>query len=392
MVMNYTRLANKKNFVMPFSKWNRHWFVNKIINYLIAKGTPASEIENRATSIIKAGFQLVRARKDFDLLGPGINFSKLIKRKNLNRRIEILYSTIGTNVEFSDPYYIGMDNYIDYLEFIVRRRYRSVMRMDYHVNFSKPRNSRNRRNHRYVRYPEKCSLQSEYQVRIDAKTYWNDSEPLRIQLKPDPLSVYSTVNPKLAILSLFDKPDINPCEGNLLDCSRVMSIVLMDSLLESKEPDKLLRYLVESKFASGDYDYLSIIDVDDHRGFVGFDDSDDTCLYSVKDRKINNLVVGDYVYITNHPLYRVFRPRGVWRGEFSLVYSRGNSNIRSKTGYVLGGHGMEGTVYKFYTRFLRELRTHLHRTHVIVKLHLDYKYKKNIQYQQISNQKLAKAC
>ncbi|MBW2490565.1 MAG: hypothetical protein JRE65_05400, partial [Deltaproteobacteria bacterium] len=82
--------------------------------------------------------------------------------------------------------------------------------------------------------------------------------------------------------------------------------------------------------------------------------------------------VGDHLYIFNHPLYKVFKPTGDWRGEHSLVFNLGNRNIKSPKGYRFGGHGMEGTLYQFYNAFLKNLKTYFTRAFVMARIHLNH--------------------
>jgi hypothetical protein len=85
-----------------------------------------------------------------------------------------------------------------------------------------------------------------------------------------------------------------------------------------------------------------------------------------------DLQVGDQCYIFNHPLYKSFRPTGAWTGEYALVLAAGNRNFRSEEGFLFGGHGKEGTLYKFYDDFLSELKSHLEAARQLMRVHLAF--------------------
>jgi hypothetical protein len=104
-----------------------------------------------------------------------------------------------------------------------------------------------------------------------------------------------------------------------------------------------------------------------------FGDTSAEGLFDRADVLIDDLVVGDHVYVFNHPLYKVFHPNDSWTGEHSLVYNCGNRDVRSRSGYSIGGHGKEGTVYAFYDDFLVDLLTDLHRAFRIGAIFLVWK-------------------
>jgi hypothetical protein len=141
----------------------------------------------------------------------------------------------------------------------------------------------------------------------------------------------------------------------------------MESLLEAKDPDRLLKNL-----ASRGTSYLII-----HQ--LGFAPSPNFYSDPIGEgvmQKVGTPAVdlqnGDHVYIFNHPLYKTFRPTGSWRGEHALVYSVGDRNYRSKDGFVFGGHGKDGTLFQFYDAFLSELKSHLAIARQLMVAHLTF--------------------
>lgn len=369
-------LANDTTkFVEPFTLKNyaqsRRWFVRKIIEHFQAQVEAGllseAEIKVKTEGLVRQSYSIVASKKDFKISvaipesSESQGEKKALARARLARRVEILYGAIVTNPEFADP------SYSDFLDFIVKRRYRSVTRMDFYVNLSTKRE-------RYFSYPRKCTEEEKnerWQVNEDAQKYW-----VRIEQKnpfPLKLTLEGTTEPVIAIQQLFRKKA--PCKGNLLDCATVMSIVLMDSLLEAgsqagnnaEKQKQLLKQLSERK---GNL-YLTI----DHpvSGRTNFmTDSTNTTLLRQYTAPVSDLEVGDYIYLYNHPIYKVFSPTGSWTGEHSLVYQFGNKTVDASNGVKLGGHGMEGTIFEFYDRFMNQLKTFLNCVRAITKLHLQY--------------------
>jgi hypothetical protein len=92
---------------------------------------------------------------------------------------------------------------------------------------------------------------------------------------------------------------------------------------------------------------------------------------------VEDLQVGDHVYIYNHALYKVLQPFGAWRGEHALVTDFGNRVIQSDSGFHFMGHGMPrggetGSIPRFYAGLLDELNTLLWRYYRIGNLFLFY--------------------
>ena len=144
--------------------------------------------------------------------------------------------------------------------------------------------------------------------------------------------------------------------------------MLLETLREARDPPKLLKK-VDGRGPKN----LAI----HHVGMVGtdnlFGDTSGEGLFDRADVLVEDLVVGDHVYIFNHPLYKVFHPNDSWTGEHSLVYNCGDRGVKSRSGYSFGGHGKEGTVYAFYDDFLVDLLTDLHRAFRIGAIFLVWK-------------------
>jgi hypothetical protein len=349
-------LSVRGNFNRLYTAPNRNWFTRKIINYSAASGDSDSQIREKVIGFIRECKQVVSSKQNFNL---AIDVGRRRQISNRRRRVEIIYGVLVSNPELINS------TVNDYLEFIIKRRYRGVMRMDYIVN-------PNRQG--YFRYPSTCRAPSLFYYRVNnpiARTFWENINNHRLAIKLQPSIIPGEppthFNPLEALRSLFISKD-NPCEGNLLDCGRVMTIMMMDSLREARDPDRLLgmQYATEPNRT-----FLSIYSVTDAsaNGFIEYDG--ERALFETPGCKVEDLVVGDHVYIFNHPLYKVFEPDGSWSGEHALVYNLGNRNLNSRNGYRFGGHGKEGTLYQFYNAFLKDLRTYLHESYKISKIHLD---------------------
>ena len=224
----------------------------------------------------------------------------------------------------------------------------------------------------YFRYPRTCSANQTWRVNVDAQPYW-ESAPPPPEPWPIPLKRPTTGSPDIvqALAKLFTAKS-TPCDGNLLDCALTAGAVLLDSLLEAKDPVKLLKELDDRVVVGGRTNVaLHHITKATQASYIG--DDRPTGLFERANVLVGDLQVGDHVYVFNHPLYKVFHPNDDWTGEHSLIYNGGDRDPKSKAGYRLGGHGKEGTVYSFYADFLKELQTDLHRAFRIGGIFLAWK-------------------
>jgi len=355
-------LSIADNFHILYSFNNRKWFVNYMITaYVQLHPTEnADAIKGRIKVFIDQCKVIAKAKQNFTI---GVPFSAELVTMMLRRRIEIIYGSLA-----DEP---GLANAANenYLEFTIKRRYRTVMRMDYFVNPNFQG---------YFRYPRVCSETSGFQVNTDATNFWemfiSRDEPFFKLTTPPP------VGPTAGLIFSLNKLFIAKkmaCESNLLDCARVISILFMDSLLEASDKNTLFSYL-ESKpptsaGIANNHPYIAICHPNDVIPDTQFiTDTTAEGLFSKVGVTGADLQVGDHAYMYNHPLYKVFVPNGSWRGEHALVYSLGNRDYKSKGGYLFGGHGKEGTLFEFYSAFMKELQTYIARTYHIAKIHLEF--------------------
>jgi hypothetical protein len=333
------KLATAKRFDTNYPVGSRGWFVDRLARVFDAQGMSDADIETHVTDVLTKARALVKTKRAFKI---GLPFGKAVATINLGRYVEILYGAIAWHPDFIDPVNS------DLLDFIARRRMRSVARMQWWVN----------PNHKgYFRYFYTCPADETWRVNVDAQTYWQSpsSGDYPITLKR-PGGV--TPDLKTAVSKIWIAKS-KPCDGNLLDCATTASTVMMDSLFEAKDRGTLLAK-VDSKNPTN----LAINHVNSGPDDFFVTDTSAEGLFTKENRLVGDLEVGDHAYIFNHPLYKVFKPTGSWSGEHSLVFNAGDRSIKQK-GILFGGHGKIGTVYDFYDAFLRELQTDLHRAYRI---------------------------
>jgi hypothetical protein len=355
------------NFDTSYSQTNREWFVRHMIQHYVSNGIVDANIESTVSSFIQTCKNIVLTKKNFTI---SIAFSATILRITLNRRVQIIYGALAAKPDLAQT---ANSNFLD---FIIKRRFRSVMRMDYFVNPN---------TQGYFRYPSSCStaaVGNQYKVNNDATPFWTPfvyAGDLFFKITTGP-PVGPPSGAVLSIEKLFTRKG-RPCEGNLLDCARVLSAVLMDSLFEATNKNTLLNFLnakpdftitpVGSPTERHPYLAVSHPNTDTDASFIT--DSTFESLFSKTNIIAADLQVGDHLYIYNHPLYKTFSPHGDWSGEHALVYDMGDRNYTTSSGFFFGGHGKEGTLYQFYSAFLQKLKTNLERVYKIAKIHLEFR-------------------
>jgi hypothetical protein len=344
------------NFESNYSEKNRAWFLDKVIRGLEAEGVGDSAIESKTREAMQKAKTLVKANRDFSLSVKAAGNSRFTTRAlaGMRRhRVEILYGAIAINREFLEP------QHLKYLLLISRRRFRSICRMFYWVNPNYQG---------FFRYDHTCKANEHWRVNEDADDFWEEvTPPMFSNYSPWKLNSAGRAEPVKAIEKLFTRKK-DPCKGNLFDCETTTSMVFIDSLREAKDEDQFVDAL-----ASTGSEYLLIhgFKTDGHTTNF-FADTSTNGLFTALPVPAVDLQVGDQCYIFNHPLYKTFRPTGAWTGEYSLVYALGNRNYRSKSGFTFGGHGKEGTLYKFYDDFLAELKNHLAAARQFMRAHLAF--------------------
>ncbi|HEY5741427.1 MAG TPA: hypothetical protein VIS99_02705 [Terrimicrobiaceae bacterium] len=233
------RLGAKSNraFDDQYSEDNRVWFVGKIIESLPWQATAAADIESKTKDIIaKAGVALnARLKKGFSAGSLAVNW-KLYDQ--LKSRVQIIYGLIAMHPQFLDA---ANEAYFD---FVLERRFRSIQRMNFHVNPNRVRGV-----FEYPNPPEKMQVNKDPIPSKSAQTFWKGEQDGSM---PFILSDAGKLDPVLAVLNLFNKKPSHS-ERNLFACDPVVTALHMDALLVAKNAEKLLKALV----SVGDH-YLKI--------------------------------------------------------------------------------------------------------------------------------------
>jgi hypothetical protein len=232
---------SNKAFDAGYSDVNRKWFVGKIIESLIAQGfTDRGIVEQKTKELIAASGVALNARKKKGF-STGSLVNKWSKYHQLKSKIQIIYGMIAMHPRFLEP------ASATYFDFIVERRFRSIQRMAFFVNPNEVRN--------VFDYPGNNPMKVNKDATA-APPLWKgevrDSIPfvLTNQGKSDPTE---------AVKVLFKEN--KGADRNLFACDPLATILHMDSLLEAKDPDKLLKALA----GVGDH-YLKIDHPDGHLG------------------------------------------------------------------------------------------------------------------------------
>jgi len=360
-------LAKAANFVANYADEDRRWCVGKLVTYYSTHGVADADVKSTVKTLLGKAKTLVATKRNFKI-GVKLDTKRTAtERAAQGRRVEILYGLIATDPTLVDPSNNAM------LDFIARRRYRTIERMALFVN----PNGRG-----YFRYPDTCKTNQalgrwHWKINEAAEIYWEPlSPPLDIPIwMRNPPATPALFDPVKAVGTLFTQKD-EPCKGNLLDCATTMNVVLLDSLLEANDAGVFMTYL-----ANKNPIYLSIIHVNPPVTAMpeAFFLTDPTAegLFTKGGAALDDLQVGDHVYIRNHELYKTLRPTGSWSGEHALVTDCGNRKIDSDDGFKFMGHGMPhggetGAIPRFYKGLLAEINTYLYRSYRQAAIFLNY--------------------
>lgn len=369
------KLAVKPNFDPNYSPENCAWFAGKVISALIQQGVSDAEVEQKANDVLAKSKAIVFARRDFKLSLP-INTDYPSERDCVETRVEILYGVIAEDIRFADA--TGTNFASQYLGFVAARRYRAVMRMSYYVNPNEQG---------YFEYPEDCkdpAYSRDLQLNTDARALWeriDPNYPIPLRMKSQ-----SAADPVQAVNKMWTAKQDVPCDANLLDCEATMSCVLMDSVLEAKDPKSLLK----SMYSKGPA-YLRVHFItrswsrpdcpDANIPLTFLNDRSPTALFNQDHVDPMDLQVGDHVYVWNHPLYPHLQPLGSWRGEHAVVVACGNRKFNDGKGFIVSGHGTDPdalSLAQLRDQLWKLMNTNLSLVYAKAKIFLDYKAGKSV--------------
>ncbi|MBN1480007.1 hypothetical protein EH223_18925 [candidate division KSB1 bacterium] len=373
-------INNQKLWHKLYSIKQREWFTKKIINFNIDKGVSGQSLYNKVEADIKESknrvYELINAfkigrRELYGIINNNNNNNfKVLEIKKI--KVRLIYGVIGLNPEFA------LAQYKSYLDFILNRRYRSIVTMRDYVN------------REYFYYPSKCN--NKWSINLKAKLYWEKISPNEPDDKPIPLKLSNSgkTDPVKAVEKIFDITNESECERNLFDCSYTMCIVLIDSLLVSYNKNTLMETLLKKNDKVEAYFIIANPLSITHDCFL----RDRVYgLYEIKTftnrEEWNDLVIGDYVYFKNHPLLTVFMPGAPWIGEHALIidvsdkeeYDLEIDNKRLvefsfrtlRNGYKFSGHGMKKPMHyiEWFRKSLFFLKTQISRAANIAIVHLE---------------------
>jgi hypothetical protein len=342
-------LSIPTNFELSLADEGRHWFIDRLIRSLETGSppTPDADIPTRVRTIVAATKTIAIAKSPIKLKIPIETSHKGWHGTTFPRRIEIIYGAIAT-----DPSLAESANEKQ-LDLVIRRRYRCVARMDLWVNSgSDPP---------LFQYPDETC--EDYRINQATLASWNAATPHRSStgetLPRWTLRIAGAAPLVPAVDKLWAFPTAQ-CEGNVLECATALSIVLIDSLLETRDPEAFLRGL-----NSRGPTHLAICNPTLNDAIPNFVlDRDARQVFTSVHGSMDDLQVGDYVYVWNHPLYPVFQPAGVWSGEHAVVVSCGNRDQR--TGFKVSGHGvLPMTIAELHANLLKTLQTFLDAMYVV---------------------------
>jgi len=346
--------AIPKSFDLTLDDAGKFWFVDRVVRSLQTgtSGTSDADIPVRVKDIVVKTKAIVGSPEVVDSPAD-IQLKISVKDKSAQwfkdsypRRVEIIYGAIAV-----DPTLVQPANK-KFLDLVIRRRFRAIARMALWVNGddSPP----------LFQFPnQQCDL---FRINKAALPLWNSATPHKLSgftLPRWTIKVPASGHVIPAVEKLWEEP-AGTCDGNVLECATAMTTVLMDSLLEVKDPDALLRalhargqrFLAICNPTLPDADETFVLDQGPGRAFT------------TENGSMEDLQVGDYVYLWNHALYLLFTPRGGWRGEHALILACGDRD--PMTGFKLTGHGVSSkTIAGLRATLLAVLQSNLDTLYVV---------------------------
>jgi hypothetical protein len=350
------KLSGDKKFDSNYTARNRAWFAHAVVD-AVAAAKPDDQVEAEAKRIIGEAHKRVAADRGFTVDVPLNEYETMLERGDQARRVEAIYGAIAQAPALADTAQDVLRR------FLVRRRYRAAVRMVYHVNPN---------TNGYFRYPGDCRQppppgRADWRTNVDTKDLWEtftaEKVPLRLKAPSG-----GAADPKAAAEKLWIAHDV-ACEGNLFDCAHALCCVLMDSLFEAHDVDKLFKAV----HARG-REHLAIYNPTQwpEKYFLWEKPTEPRRLFSTEKVLPADLQVGDHVYIWNHGLYPQLIPGGDWSGEHAIVTGTGTRKLADGKGFLFSGHGLDDpqTVEQLHDELVKTLQTALHRTYAIARIFL----------------------
>jgi hypothetical protein len=202
--------ADNSLFSRQLSQAARKWFVKKIV----------AHSSGAADNLAKSKQYLQQARSIADVEPPPHEYAVPGSQLNiLYIYPHIIYASLGTYPSV----FLDQPN-SPLLNFVTERRLRTILQMRDHVNGR-------------FGFPAMDILHSTLR---STQTHWEGVNQVgNEKLWPFVLKQGAAVNGKEAVEELFKPPPVNPTDFNFVDCQTAASMVLLDSLLEANDPNKL---------------------------------------------------------------------------------------------------------------------------------------------------------
>lgn len=354
------KLSGNKKFDNTYTKENRAWFARAVVEAVAAVKADA-DVEAEATRIITEANKRVAADRDFKIGVTLDTGETTLERRDTARRVETIYGVIARSTELADTSQDGLR------KFLALRRYRTSVRMMYQVNPN---------SNGFFFYPDACEQppppgRGSWRTNIDTKDLWErstvDQVPLRVRVPSG-----GAADPKSAAQKLWVAHNQDPCQSNLFDCAHGVSCVLMDSVSEAVDSDKMYKAI----YSRGP-NHLLIVNPNKFSGthYLWEADSEPKKVFSKEKVPPADLQVGDHVYIWNHGLYPQLLPLGFWSGEHAILTSCGTRDLADGKGFLFSGHGLDNptTVEALHDGLIKTLQTAMHRIYSIGSIFLAFR-------------------
>jgi hypothetical protein len=217
-----------------YSPANRRWFIRKIIDHLITSGRPDHVIENETKEIIEKS-KIIVSERIKNQGSPATDLKRFWEDRTTGVSLrQIVYNLIALHPQLLLPANKA------FFDFLIDRRIRMVKRMQFFVNPNLER--------LVFLYPGTTTLLGgtpEPIARLNdkVKDLWTGLFDFNgTKTKPFVLNSAGKADPVNAVTKIFEKGTLGT--ANFFYCDDVIGILLMDSLIASADPSKLIKALV----------------------------------------------------------------------------------------------------------------------------------------------------
>ena len=100
------------------------------------------------------------------------------------------------------------------------------------------------------------------------------------------------------------------------------------------------------------------------------DDRSAKTLFEQKQVTSDELMVGDHIYILNHPLYQTFYTGGPWTGEHAFIMGMQGKTQSELNQMLVAGHGLSSSLVEMSNHLLGHMNTKFSMIQAVLKIHL----------------------